>query len=201
MVVLLAGVLVRHAAATTRLPPTQLCEYAGGAREPRMSSHPGPDRPCSLFLVRGRAPCHSVAICRFLPREFTLESRKETRKMNRDDADSVEDTEIVVEVVPTTGGSFEIKLDATATVEELRWRVARKVQTPRERLTLLSRERLDRRPTVQAYCIYRVLKTGRLDELEIRDGSRITLIPQLEAGFSVSQSHFAIARAADLLNT
>ncbi|CBY21723.1 unnamed protein product [Oikopleura dioica] len=93
--------------------------------------------------------------------------------MNRDDADSVEDTEIVVEVVPTTGGSFEIKLDATATVEELRWRVARKVQTPRERLTLLSRER--------------VLKTGRLDELEIRDGSRITLIPQLEAGFSTGQ--------------
>ncbi|CAG5105056.1 Oidioi.mRNA.OKI2018_I69.chr1.g1793.t1.cds [Oikopleura dioica] len=93
--------------------------------------------------------------------------------MNRDDADSVEDTEIVVEVVPTTGGSFEIRLDATATVEELRWRVARKVQTPRERLTLLSRER--------------VLKTGRLDELEIRDGSRITLIPQLEAGFSTGQ--------------
>jgi hypothetical protein len=79
--------------------------------------------------------------------------------------------QITLNVNTTTGKSFEIKIDENGLIDELRWQVARKVQTPRDRLTLIHKES--------------VLKTGRLKDHGIMDGSRLTLLPNVESGFSV----------------
>jgi len=57
--------------------------------------------------------------------------------MNRDGVPR----ELKLDIAPTTGGNFEITLPEDSSIEELRWRVARKLQTPRDRLTFLHRER------------------------------------------------------------
>ena len=49
--------------------------------------------------------------------------------------------EITVQINPTTGGNFELTVNEEGLVDELRWQIARKLQTPRDRLTLLHRER------------------------------------------------------------
>ena len=48
---------------------------------------------------------------------------------------------MTVRVTATTGASFELKLPRSGTVDELRWQVARKLQLPRDRLTIIHRER------------------------------------------------------------
>ena len=52
------------------------------------------------------------------------------------------DGDIKVLIEPTTGGNFEVEIPEDCSIEELRRRVARKLQTPKDRLTLLFRERL-----------------------------------------------------------
>ena len=49
--------------------------------------------------------------------------------------------EITLKISTTTGKNFEIKIDENGLVDELRWQVARKVQTPRDRLTLIHKEK------------------------------------------------------------
>ena len=49
--------------------------------------------------------------------------------------------EITLEISTTTGKNFDIKIDENGLVDELRWQVARKVQTPRDRLTLIHKEK------------------------------------------------------------
>ena len=60
-----------------------------------------------------------------------------TAEMNRDEPQR----ELKLDIAPTTGGNFEISLPEDSSIDELRWRVARKLQTPRDRLTFLHRER------------------------------------------------------------
>lgn len=79
---------------------------------------------------------------------------------------------MTVHVTATTGASFELKLPVSGTVDELRWQVARKLQLPRDRLTIIHRES--------------VLKSGSLADHGIVDGSRVTLLPNIEAGFTTS---------------
>ena len=49
--------------------------------------------------------------------------------------------EITVQVNTTTGGCFDVTINEEGHVDELRWQIARKLQTPRDRLTLIHRER------------------------------------------------------------
>ena len=49
--------------------------------------------------------------------------------------------EISLSIAPTTGGGFEIQILEDSSVDQLRWRVARKLQTPRDRLTFLHRDK------------------------------------------------------------
>jgi uncharacterized ubiquitin-like protein YukD len=79
---------------------------------------------------------------------------------------------ITVEIKATTGSTFELKLPSNGTVDELRWQVARKLQLSRDRLTLIHRDN--------------VVKTGRLADHGIANGSRLTLLPNIEAGFTTS---------------
>lgn len=46
-----------------------------------------------------------------------------------------------MKISTTTGKNFDIKIDENGLVDELRWQVARKVQTPRDRLTLIHKEK------------------------------------------------------------
>ena len=49
--------------------------------------------------------------------------------------------QITVQVNTTTGSTFDITINEEGHVDELRWQIARKLQTPRDRLTLIHRER------------------------------------------------------------
>ena len=48
---------------------------------------------------------------------------------------------ITVEIKATTGSTFELKLPANGTVDEMRWQVARKLQLSRDRLTFIHKEK------------------------------------------------------------
>lgn len=47
---------------------------------------------------------------------------------------------ITVHIHPTTGGQFDIEIASTETADELRRKISRHLQTPKERLKLLHKE-------------------------------------------------------------
>ena len=61
--------------------------------------------------------------------------------MNSGDNGENSPREISLSIAPTTGGGFEIQIFEDSNVDQLRWRVARKLQTPRDRLTFLHRDK------------------------------------------------------------
>uniref|UniRef100_H2YCM3 Ubiquitin-like domain-containing protein n=1 Tax=Ciona savignyi TaxID=51511 RepID=H2YCM3_CIOSA len=77
---------------------------------------------------------------------------------------------ITLSVCPTTGGNFELEIGSDDSIEGLRRKIARHLQTPRERLTILFKEK--------------VLSNGTLLDHRIQDGNKITLLPTVESGFS-----------------
>lgn len=78
--------------------------------------------------------------------------------------------EITIHVHPTTGGQFSVNISSNETAEELRRRISRRLQTPKERLKVLFKEQ--------------VLETKPLKDYKISDGSKVTLLPSIESGFS-----------------
>uniref|UniRef100_F6YYL7 Ubiquitin-like domain-containing protein n=1 Tax=Ciona intestinalis TaxID=7719 RepID=F6YYL7_CIOIN len=77
---------------------------------------------------------------------------------------------ITLSICPITGGTFDLEVRASDSVEELRKKIARHLQTPKERLTILFKEK--------------VLTSGMLADQQIQDGNKITLLPSVESGFS-----------------
>ncbi|XP_068216425.1 midnolin-like [Palaemon carinicauda] len=77
-----------------------------------------------------------------------------------------------VQVTPTTGGQFELRVAATDSVEFLRRLVSKRLRVPKERICLLYKDRH--------------LRDGTLVENCIMDGARITLLPSVETGLLVS---------------
>ncbi|XP_064869735.1 midnolin-like [Oncorhynchus nerka] len=73
----------------------------------------------------------------------------------------------------TTGSRFELSVHRGETVEVLRRRLSQKLRVPKERFVLLHKERR--------------LSTGKLHDLGIVDGSKLTLVPTIEAGLLSSQ--------------
>ncbi|XP_069503278.1 midnolin [Ambystoma mexicanum] len=71
-------------------------------------------------------------------------------------------------VQSTTGTRYELSVPAEETVEGLERRLAQRLRVPRERLSLLHRERR--------------LSSGRLQDSGVTDGSKLTLVPTVEAG-------------------
>ena len=51
------------------------------------------------------------------------------------------DTKITIVVCPTTGGQFNITVSPHETVENLRKKIGRHLQTPHERLNVLFKEK------------------------------------------------------------
>ncbi|KTG02181.1 hypothetical protein cypCar_00017128 [Cyprinus carpio] len=68
----------------------------------------------------------------------------------------------------TTGTRFELSLPAEETVEGLKRRLSQRLKVPKERLALLHKETR--------------LSSGKLQDLGITDGSKLTLVPTIEAG-------------------
>ncbi|CAF92414.1 unnamed protein product, partial [Tetraodon nigroviridis] len=68
----------------------------------------------------------------------------------------------------TTGTRFELSLPQEETVEGLKKRLSQKLKVPKERLALLHKETR--------------LSSGKLQDLGISDGSKLTLVPTVEAG-------------------
>ncbi|CDQ76740.1 unnamed protein product [Oncorhynchus mykiss] len=73
----------------------------------------------------------------------------------------------------TTGSRFELSVHRGETVEVLRRRLSQKLRVPKERFVLLHKETR--------------LSTGKLHDLGIVDGSKLTLVPTIEAGLLSSQ--------------
>ncbi|KAF7702966.1 hypothetical protein HF521_021973 [Silurus meridionalis] len=68
----------------------------------------------------------------------------------------------------TTGTRFELCLPAEETVEGLKRRLSQRLKVPKEKLALLHKETR--------------LSSGKLQDLGITDGSKLTLVPTVEAG-------------------
>uniref|UniRef100_A0A674DFK8 Midnolin-like n=1 Tax=Salmo trutta TaxID=8032 RepID=A0A674DFK8_SALTR len=73
----------------------------------------------------------------------------------------------------TTGSRFELSVHRGETVEVLRRRLSQKLRVPKERFVLLHKETR--------------LSTGKLHDLGIVDGSKLTLVPTIESGLLSSQ--------------
>ncbi|XP_028299935.1 midnolin [Gouania willdenowi] len=68
----------------------------------------------------------------------------------------------------TTGTRFELSLPLEETVDGLKRRLSQRLKVPKERLALLHKETR--------------LSSGKLQDLGISDGSKVTLVPTVEAG-------------------
>ncbi|XP_044125258.1 midnolin isoform X2 [Bufo gargarizans] len=74
----------------------------------------------------------------------------------------------------TTGTRYELSVPLEETVDGLKRRISQKLKVPKERLTLLHRETR--------------LSCGKLQDLGVVDGSRLTLLPTVEAGLMSQMS-------------
>ncbi|KAL2096784.1 hypothetical protein ACEWY4_005991 [Coilia grayii] len=74
----------------------------------------------------------------------------------------------------TTGMSFELSLPHEETVEGLRRKIAQRLQVPKERLTLLHKDTR--------------LTSGKLQDFGVSNGSKLTLVPSVEAGLMFQSS-------------
>ncbi|XP_016114689.1 midnolin-like [Sinocyclocheilus grahami] len=83
------------------------------------------------------------------------------------------DASMSVSISSTTGSRFELSVPLEETVEGLNRRLSEKLRVPRERLLLLHRDTR--------------LNSGKLLDFGVADGSRLTLVPTVEAGL-MSQS-------------
>ncbi|XP_023312494.1 midnolin-A-like, partial [Anoplophora glabripennis] len=77
-------------------------------------------------------------------------------------------TQINIHVSPTTGGDFYLSVEPDITVENLKKLVSKRLKVPRDRICLLFRDKQ--------------LQDGNLVQHGISDGSRITLLPNVETG-------------------
>ncbi|XP_066552178.1 midnolin [Amia ocellicauda] len=73
-----------------------------------------------------------------------------------------------VHIHSTTGTRFELSLPLEETVEGLKRRLSQRLKVPKERLALLHKETR--------------LSSGKLQDFGISDGSKLTLVPTVEAG-------------------
>lgn len=96
------------------------------------------------------------------------------------------DTHISVQVSPTTGGDFYISVESESTVENLKKLISKRLKVPRDRICLLFRDKQ--------------LQDGNLYQHGITDGSKITLLPNVETGLINQRPEIGIMQALESLN-
>ncbi|XP_050533764.1 midnolin homolog [Daktulosphaira vitifoliae] len=100
---------------------------------------------------------------------------------------STDDTsEITITVSPTTGGQFDLSVLKTDSVESLKKVISKRLRVPKERICLLYRERQ--------------LRDGSLDDNQLMQGSRLTLLPSVETGLLVQRPEQSVMQALESLN-
>uniref|UniRef100_A0A1B6DQN3 Ubiquitin-like domain-containing protein n=1 Tax=Clastoptera arizonana TaxID=38151 RepID=A0A1B6DQN3_9HEMI len=95
-------------------------------------------------------------------------------------------TSIKISVTPTTGGQFELAVTKNDTIENLKKLISKKLKVPKERICLLHRERQ--------------LRDGTVQENQLVDGSRLTLIPSVETGLLAQRPEQSVMQALESLN-
>ncbi|KAK9873153.1 hypothetical protein WA026_021386 [Henosepilachna vigintioctopunctata] len=95
-------------------------------------------------------------------------------------------SQISVHVSPTTGGDFYLTVESDITVENFKKLVSKRLKVPRDRLSLLFRDKQ--------------LLNGNFIQNGISDGSRITLLPNVETGLIAQRPEIGIMQALESLN-
>nr|XP_031846442.1 midnolin [Nomia melanderi] len=98
----------------------------------------------------------------------------------------LEPDEITISITPTTGGQFDLTVDRTDTIENLKKIISKRLKVAKERICLLHRERL--------------LCEGTLEENRLQDGSRLTLLPNVETGLLAQRPEQSVMQALESLN-
>ncbi|KAK7872595.1 hypothetical protein R5R35_001933 [Gryllus longicercus] len=93
---------------------------------------------------------------------------------------------ITVRVTPTTGGQFDLQVAKTESVENFKKLISKKLKVPKERICLLHRDRQ--------------LREGTLQENQLMDGSRLTLLPSVETGLLAQRPEQSVMQALESLN-
>ncbi|XP_050499677.1 midnolin homolog [Diabrotica virgifera virgifera] len=95
-------------------------------------------------------------------------------------------TQINVHVSPTTGGDFYLSVESDISIENLKKLISKRLKVPRDRICLLFRDKQ--------------LQDGNLVQHGISDGSRITLLPNVETGLITQRPEIGIMQALESLN-
>ncbi|XP_076233422.1 midnolin-B isoform X2 [Calliopsis andreniformis] len=98
----------------------------------------------------------------------------------------LEPNKITISITPTTGGQFDLTVDRTDTVENLKKTISKRLKVAKERMCLLHRERQ--------------LCEGTLEENRLQDGSRLTLLPNVETGLLAQRPEQSVMQALESLN-
>ncbi|XP_066603889.1 midnolin-A isoform X2 [Prorops nasuta] len=93
---------------------------------------------------------------------------------------------ITVNITPTTGGQFDLTVERSDTVENLKKIISKRLKVAKERICLLYRERQ--------------LREGTLEENRLQDGSRLTLLPSVETGLLAQRPEQSVMQALESLN-
>ncbi|KAF7391644.1 hypothetical protein HZH68_011187 [Vespula germanica] len=101
-------------------------------------------------------------------------------------AAAVEPDEITISITPTTGGQFDLTVDRSETIENLKKIISKRLKVAKERICLLHLERQ--------------LRDGTLEENRLQDGSRLTLLPSVETGLLAQRPEQSVMQALESLN-
>ncbi|BET02369.1 Midnolin [Nesidiocoris tenuis] len=99
---------------------------------------------------------------------------------------SAESGNIIVSVTPTTGGQFDLSVTKNDSIENLKKLISKRLKVPKERICLLHRERQ--------------LRGGTLQENQLVNGSRLTLLPSIETGLLAQRPEQSVMQALESLN-
>ncbi|KAI4461610.1 Ubiquitin family [Popillia japonica] len=95
-------------------------------------------------------------------------------------------SQISIQISPTTGGDFSLTVEPNITVENLKKLVSKKLKLPRDRICLLFRDKQ--------------LQEGIITQHGVSDGSKVTLLPNVETGLVTQRPEIGIMQALESLN-
>ncbi|XP_031349924.1 midnolin isoform X2 [Photinus pyralis] len=95
-------------------------------------------------------------------------------------------SQISIQISPTTGGDFHLTVDPDITVENVKKLISKRLKVPRDRICLLFRDKQ--------------LQEGNLLQHGVTDGSKVTLLPNVETGLVQQRPEIGIMQALESLN-
>ncbi|XP_018336365.1 midnolin homolog [Agrilus planipennis] len=95
-------------------------------------------------------------------------------------------SQISLRISPTIGGDFNLVVNSDITIENLKKLVSKRLKVPRDRICLLFRDKQ--------------LQEGNLIQNGLSDGSKVTLLPNVETGLITQRPEIGIMQALESLN-